>query len=163
VAPLVSVDLWQAAQDAIRANRSREPGRPANPHLLRGLIFCDDCGNGFAATSVSSTQTNWRGSYYRCAGQIGTVEPDPELRCTAKMVPAPSIEKLIWDDCVRMEPGASTAAGFDQQRPVIEKCLRRIGVRTVGVRPHKVAYVRVDYADGTTRTFRFARGDGAAL
>lgn len=163
VAPLVSVDLWQAAQDAIRANRSCEPGRPANPHLLRGLIFCDDCGNGFAATSVSSPQTNWRGSYYRCAGQIGTVEPDPELRCTAKMVPAPSIEKLIWDDCVRMEPGASTAAGFDQQRPVIEKCLRRIGVRTVGVRPHKVAYVRVDYADGTTRTFRFARGDGAAL
>ncbi|MDP9274019.1 MAG: recombinase family protein [Chloroflexota bacterium] len=163
VAPLVSADLWQAAQDAIRANRSCEPGRPARPHLLRGLMSCDDCGLGFAATRVSSPQNNWRGLYYRCSGQIGTVEPDPQLRCKAKSVPALSIEKLVWEYCVRMEPSAATATGFDQQRPVIERCVRRIGVHTVGVRPHKVAFVRVEYADGTTRTFRFARGDGAAL
>ena len=163
VAPLVSADLWQAAQDAIRANRSCEPGRPSKPHLLRGLMFCDDCGLGFAATSVSSSQNNWRGSYYRCSGQIGTVEPDPELRCRARMIPGGSIEKLVWDDCLRIDPQASTALGFDQQRPVVEKFVRRIGVHTVGVRPHKVAFVRVDYADGTTRTFRFAKGDGTAL
>ena len=163
VAALVSADLWQAAQDAIRANRSCEPGRPSTPHLLRGLIFCDDCGLGFAATRISNSKDNWRGVYYRCSGQIGTVEPDPELRCKAKMVPGPSIEQLVWDDCVRMEPDASTAASFDQRRPVIEKWVRRIGVHTVGVRPHKVAFVRVDYRNGTTRTFRFARGDGAAL
>jgi site-specific DNA recombinase len=163
VAPLVSPELWQAAQDAIRANRSCEPGRPSNPHLLRGLMFCDDCGLGFAATTVSSSQTNWRGSYYRCSGQLGTVEPDPELRCKAKMVPGSSIENLIWDECVRMEPSASTATGFDQRRPVIERCVRRIGVHTVGVKPHKVALVRADYTDGTTRTFRFGRANGAAL
>jgi hypothetical protein len=79
------------------------------------------------------------------------------------MVPAASIEKLVWDDCLRMEPDASTATGFDQRRPVVEKCVRRIGIHTIGVKPHKVALVRVDYADGATRTFRFARGDGAAL
>jgi site-specific DNA recombinase len=163
VAPLVSADLWQAAQDAIRSNRSCEPGRPSKPHLLRGLMFCDDCGLCFAATAVSSSQNNWRGWYYRCAGQLGTVEPDPDLRCKAKMVPASSIEKLVWDDCVRMVPDASTATGFDERRPVVEKCVQRIGVHTTGVRPHKVAFVRVDYADGTTRTFRFARGTGAAL
>lgn len=163
VAPLVSADLWQAAQDGIRANRSCDPGRPSNPHLLRGLMFCDDCGLGFAATSVSSSQTNWRGSYYRCAGLIGTVEPDPKLRCKAKMVPATSIEKLVWDDCLRMELDASTATGFDQRRPMVERCVRRIGVHTIDVKPHKVALVRVDYADGATRTFRFERGDGAAL
>jgi site-specific DNA recombinase len=163
VAPLVSADLWQPAQDAIRANRCCEPGRPSRPHLLRGLMFCDDCGLCFAATTVSSSQTNWRGSYYRCAGQLGTVEPDPELRCKAKMIPAASIEALVWDDCLRMTPDASTATGFDQRRPVIEDCVRRIGVHSIGVRPHKVAFVRVDYSDGTTRTFRFARGDGAAL
>lgn len=163
VAPLVSADLWQAAQDAIRANRSCEPGRPSKPHLLRGLIFCDDCGLGFAATVVSSSQTNWRGLYYRCSGQIGSVEPDPELRCRAKGIPGLSIEKLVWDDCVRMEPGASTASEFDQRRPVVEKCVRRIGVHTIDVKPHKVALVRVDYTDGTKRTFRFARGDGAPL
>ena len=163
VAPLVSADLWQAAQDGIRANRSCEPGRSSNPHLLRGLIFCDDCGLSFAATTVSSSRTNWRGSYYRCAGQVGVVEPDPELRCKAKIVPAASIEKLVWGDCLRMEPDAAIATGFDQRRPVVERCVRRIGVRTIGVKPHKVALVRVDYADGTTRTFRFARGEGAAL
>ncbi len=163
VAPLVSADLWQAAQDAIRANRSCEPGRSSKPHLLRGLMFCDDCGLCFAATAVSSRQNNWRGSYYRCAGQVGTVEPDPDLRCKAKMVPAASIEKLVWEDCVRMVPDASTATGFDQRRPVVEKCVQRIGVHTTGVRPHKVAFVRVDYADGTTRTFRFADGKAAAL
>ncbi len=101
--------------------------------------------------------------YYRCSGQIGTVEPDPDLRCTAKAVPAASIEKLVWSDCLRMEPGASTATGFDQRRPVIEKFVTRIGVRTTGARPHKVALVRADYTDGTMRTFRFARGDGSAL
>jgi site-specific DNA recombinase len=36
VAPLVSADLWQAAQDGIRANRSCEPDRPSNPHLATG-------------------------------------------------------------------------------------------------------------------------------
>jgi len=50
------------------------PGRPAKPQLLRGLMFCDDCGLSFAATTVSSSPNNWRGTYYRCAGQIGTVE-----------------------------------------------------------------------------------------
>jgi DNA invertase Pin-like site-specific DNA recombinase len=38
-----------------------------------------------------------------------------------------------------------------------------IGVHTVEAKPNKVAFVRVDYADGMTRTFRFARGDGVAL
>lgn len=36
-------------------------------------------------------------------------------------------------------------------------------LRTIGVKLRKVGFLRVDYADGTTRTFRFARGDGAPL
>jgi site-specific DNA recombinase len=163
VVPLVSPDLWQAAQDTLRANRSCEPGRPSSPHLLRGLVFCDDCGLRFGATVVSSTQTNWRGTYYRCSGQIGAVEPDPAMRCRAKAIPAQWLEEIVWSDCVRIEPAAATAAGFAERRPIIEKYVRRVGVHTVGARPHKVALIRLDSADGAQRTFRFADSDGAAL
>ena len=106
----------------------------------------------FPSVTTSTPMARWR-----LPGVWSRVWPRPSSRARC------SIEKLVWGDCVRLQPEASAAIGFDQRRPVIEKCVRRMGVHSVGVKPHKVAFVRVDYADGTTRTLRFARGDGAAL
>ena len=163
VAALVSPDLWSAAQDGIRANRSCEPGRPLTQYLLRGLIRCDDCGCRFAGTWISNARDNWRSSYYRCAGQTGIVEPNAELRCRAKRLPSESIEKLVWTDCARMAQVAETTTDFAERRAIVEKCVRRIGVRTVHAKKPKVALVHVEYANGEDRTFRFVRGDGRVI
>jgi hypothetical protein len=58
---------------------------------------------------------------------------------------------------------ADCAEGFEGRRPIVERWVRRISVRTLGIKPHEVAFVRVPYSNDTERTYRFARGDGAAL
>lgn len=161
VAALVSADLWQAAQNGIRANRAIEPGRPSRQYLLTGLVFCDDCGVRYAATRVR--HQNWLGVYYRCSGQIGVVEPDPALRCRAKMIPAASLEALIWETCIATKGDTIAQLDFDGRRKIVRELVRRITVQTTEQRTPKVALVKVEYADGHIERLNFKRGDGRRI
>ena len=64
VPPLVSVELWEAAQDALRANRlmTKNPGRV---YLLRSLIRCSICGLTYQGTPGRDGI-----AWYRCGGQV---------------------------------------------------------------------------------------------
>jgi site-specific DNA recombinase len=156
VAALVSPSLWQAAQDGISRNRSGT-NRRRREYLLRGLVFCDDCGCCFGGTTGGWANT--RVPFYRCAGALGVMEPDPGQRSTAKAIRAIALERLVWADCAAIAPEAADAVDLYSRRRVVEENVRRIGVHTEGLRP-KTAIVTVDFYNGAQSTYRFTGEDG---
>ena len=159
VVALVSPSLWQSAQDTIVRNRSGA-NRSRREYLLRGLIFCGDCGCGFAGTT--SGWANKRIPFYRCAGQVGVMEPDPEMRCVAKAIRAIAIERLIWAECAEFAGERKDARDFVTRRQVVEENVRSLFVTTTGKRP-KIAVVEVDFFDGRQCRFVFKGEDGQKL
>lgn len=156
VAALLSPSLWQAAQDGIARNRSGA-NRGRREYVLKGLIFCDDCGCGFGGTTGGWENT--RVPFYRCAGALGVMEPDPAQRCTAKAIRAVALERLVWADYAAIAPGTADAVDFYTRRRAMEESVRRIGVHTEGRRP-KTAIVSVDFYNAARSTYRFSGEDG---
>ena len=96
---LVSPALWQAAQDALAANR-RCAKNSGHVYLLRGVIRCGICGLTFAGS-----MDRW-GGRYRCNGEL--VERGPIAgRCPNCSVKTDVIEPLVWADLERFlrDPG----------------------------------------------------------
>jgi site-specific DNA recombinase len=93
VPPLVSVELWEAAQDALRANRlmTKNPGRV---YLLRSLIRCSICGLTYQGTPGRDDI-----AWYRCGGQV--IRGARDHRCQGKSIRGDWIEPIILDDVRR--------------------------------------------------------------
>jgi site-specific DNA recombinase len=87
---LVSPALWQAAQDALVANR-RVAKNTARVYLLRGVIHCGICG----LTYVGSWSNNV--GWYRCNGELGERGPLAG-RCPGCAIRTDRIEPDIWSE-----------------------------------------------------------------
>ena len=155
VAALVSPSLWQAAQDGIARNRSGS-NRRRREYLLKGLVFCDDCGCCFGGTMGGWANT--RVAFYRCAGALGVMEPDPAQRCSAKAIRAVALERVVWAECAATAAGTADVVDFYTRRLTVEEHVRRIGVHTEGRRP-KSAIVTVDLYNGARGRYRFTGED----
>lgn len=111
VPALVDADLWDRAQQRLRANRSTtSPSR--NVYLLRSLLRCGACGAGY----VGSTRgQNTR--VYRCAHShprsVG-LEGEP---CRSRQLQADAIERDVWADCERFirDPGSTVDAAMAEE------------------------------------------------
>ncbi len=124
VPALVSPELWQAANDRLKRNKSLALRNGTRKNLLRGLIRCTDCGYMYAGSpSHSRSSPNWEGYYYRCSSQLGVVHPDPTKRCRAKMIPASYLEHEVWQDCRNfiLNPGETLAEAQRQLRERLEQ------------------------------------------
>ena len=87
---LVPPTLWQAAQDALAANR-RCTKNTSRVYLLKGAMTCGLCG----LTYVGSWSKEY--GWYRCGGQL--VERGPLVgRCPGCSVRTDKIEPAIWAD-----------------------------------------------------------------
>jgi site-specific DNA recombinase len=129
VPPLVSEEMWGAAQDALRANRlmTKNPGRV---YILRSLIRCGTCGLTYQGTPGRDGI-----AWYRCGGQV--IRGARDHRCQGKSIRGDWIEPIILDDVRRWleNPGdvleelqeeqrhTSGAAVAEAERAVIEKRL----------------------------------------
>ena len=99
VPPLVSPEVWEAAQQTLAQNRiiSKNTERI---YLLRSVIRCGGCGKTYVSC--------WgRGFvWYRCNGRL--IDRSPiDQRCKAKSVRGPDLEELVWADVERFlrDPG----------------------------------------------------------
>ncbi len=126
VPPLVPEEIWDAAQDALRANRlmTKNPGKV---YILRSLIRCSLCGLTYQGTPGRDGI-----AWYRCGGQV--IRGAREHRCQGKSIRGDWIEPIILDDVRRWleNPGAildelrqerrntSGAAVAEAERRVIE-------------------------------------------
>ncbi|MBI3966621.1 MAG: recombinase family protein [Chloroflexi bacterium] len=119
VVPLVSPELWQAANERLTKNRSLSTKNAKRRYLLRGLVRCQ-CGCNFVGAHGKS------GFYYRCGGQLAAVNPNLHLRCNAKLVNARRLEQAVWNDCREFisNPGEALAEAQAQLRQRMEQSAR---------------------------------------
>ncbi len=97
VPALVSEDLWQKAQLALRENQLEAMKNAKRKYLLRGLIKCGICGLTYQGTAFGKKEQTK--AYYVCGGKTAYRGP-LQGRCTSKNVPKEWIEDLIWQACV---------------------------------------------------------------
>lgn len=90
VEPIVSAELWQAAQDALAKNRwSSKHERRVYP--LGGMMKCGLCGLTYVGTSGKS------GPFYRCNSAAGS-RGRHEQRCPGRSVKGDIIESIVFAD-----------------------------------------------------------------
>lgn len=83
--PIVSVELWEAAQRQLAKNR-RAGRRARFPYLLKGMVRCY-CGKAMIACTVSG---NYR--YYRCSAKFGV------RHIHQRNIRADELEELVWTE-----------------------------------------------------------------
>ncbi|HEX9270542.1 MAG TPA: recombinase family protein [Candidatus Limnocylindria bacterium] len=155
VVPLVSPQLWQAAQDRLTQNNCRRSGKQHFDYLLNRLIRCATCGRGYCGAVANSKGA--RTPYYRCMGRSPSVEPHSGARCRARTLPAKKLEILVWNDCMNMDPGSGGALDFAAMRSIVRAKVKAIVVETLGSGYRKRALVRVAYANGLERNLEVSR------
>lgn len=87
---IVSVELWETVQERLKANAGAATRNKANPVLLRGLIFCGECGGRMIRNHFH------RGKYdydkYRCGSHWRPFK----TACTGKGVPVKECNEWVW-------------------------------------------------------------------
>lgn len=98
VEPLVSAEVWTAAQQTLVANRIMAKNTRRH-YLLRSVVKCGLCGLNFCGSM------NRGKVWYRCDGQL--VERGTEGKCNGKSFRGDVLEDVIWRDIERFlwDPG----------------------------------------------------------
>jgi site-specific DNA recombinase len=97
--PLVSEEVWDAAQVALRQHRFLNARSGNHQYLLRGLITCGVCGLNYIGSTGS--QARYGHHYYRCSATIrldrGKFGREGK-HCPSKSVRADHLDALVWAD-----------------------------------------------------------------
>lgn len=95
---LVSADLWQRVQEALRKAQHRPPAHTKTDYLLTGLIRCAGCGGTMPGSPGSSGK--YRTAYYQCnnrwANRALLGDPCP----AAVSIRADWLEPIVWSICL---------------------------------------------------------------
>ena len=96
VPPIISRELWEAAQERIAANRERLRRHSKYPYLLSGILRCGRCGRAvIGMTSVPSRDRRPKAyHYYRCTDSTRTWKHE---RCLETKIHADEADALVWD------------------------------------------------------------------
>jgi site-specific DNA recombinase len=96
VPAIVEPELQQHALARLQENKRYSGGKKGRDYLLRGLVWCDECGTTYVGSAAGGTQTR-RYHYYSCSRRKTHSDPRAKiLRCPH--VGAEWIEGLVWSD-----------------------------------------------------------------
>ena len=101
VEPLVTPELWDAAQQALARNRICAKNSE-RVYLLRGVVKCGLCGLTFCG--AKGRPGVW---WYRCNGYLAE-RGGKDKRCQARAIRNTDIEPVVWQDVedILRNPGA---------------------------------------------------------
>jgi site-specific DNA recombinase len=88
---ILDAAAFNAAQQAIAANRKWKSGRPSQTYTLTGLVRCGRCG---AAVCGGYSHGH---TYYKCSGQNPVTG---KRSCRERGIRLDAIEPMIWSDAV---------------------------------------------------------------
>ena len=88
--PIVSADLWDDCQRAIRARAGRMNNKVGRPSFLRGHLFCSECGAGMIRNHFKRDKYEYL--KYRC-GSRGLPYPTD---CRGKGVALAALDEWAW-------------------------------------------------------------------
>lgn len=132
VPPIVSRDLWQAAQDKRFENRKKAKRNRKYDYLLSGRVTCGECGGKMFGHSHLDQKSGKPYRYYSCR-TIRNPNRYPGQPCTSMRFRVDHVDQAVWDwiKPLLTEPETLMEALAAQK----EKCdeenapiLRRLGV-----------------------------------
>ncbi|MEZ4711608.1 MAG: recombinase family protein [Caldilineaceae bacterium] len=103
VPPIVSPELWQAANDMLDKNRRMSPRNGRKSYLLTGLIKCNGCGHNYCG---AHKKQRWKSDpnrishylYYKCIARNGhAYHSTKAINCNGKQISAPVLEQAVWN------------------------------------------------------------------
>jgi site-specific DNA recombinase len=95
VPAIVDTAIFQRVQDKLAQNRQAAArNNKTHPYLLRGLVSCGLC------RLSAPARTSQGYAYYVCKGHSDAQRAPREERCTARFIPAPQLDELVWQDVV---------------------------------------------------------------
>jgi site-specific DNA recombinase len=95
VPAIVDRDTFERVQAKLAHNRQGAArNNKTHRYLLRGLVSCGLC-------HLSAPARESQGyAYYVCKGHSDALRAPREDRCTARFIPAPQLDDLVWQDLV---------------------------------------------------------------
>lgn len=99
VPAIVSVPLWEKAQQILRDHRRFSRRNAKRFYLLRGLITCDRCGLTYVGVAYPASNGS-RKTYYVCNGkhQSRGLYGAGGKKCPSKAVDGDLLERIVWQD-----------------------------------------------------------------
>jgi len=99
---IIDESIFLRAKALLAGNADAARGLKGRSYILRGLIFCANCGRAMVGSSGHSKKER---VYYRCQG---TANQGAGKQCRAKLVRAVDIEEAVWGDLVAFiqDPGS---------------------------------------------------------
>jgi site-specific DNA recombinase len=100
VTPIVSRELWQAAQDRIKQNKRMAARCTTHDFLLRGFVRCTTCDVSMAGCSRREyrVKSNVR-TYYRCTARARRYHGESSA-CDTGYIPADDLDALAWSKLI---------------------------------------------------------------
>lgn len=96
VPPIISRELWDAAQERRIANRERLRRHPKHPYLLSGgMLRCGSCGRVFSAHSSYNSRRPKPHHYYRCTDEATGYWKHEH--CHEGLIRAEDADALVWN------------------------------------------------------------------
>lgn len=94
--PIVSQELFETVQRQLQRNRELSPGHAKYQYLLRGCIYCLECGRRYSGRTYV-WRRNGRRYERRCYSCIGRwkMEIPP---CGNRIVKADEVERVVWEE-----------------------------------------------------------------
>jgi len=98
IPPIVSLDMFERAQQKLATNQQTKSHLPRNPeeYLLIGHIYCALCGNRMHPVSEKGLPV------YRCNKHISALDPNPKSEPHIVRVRTSVIDPIVWADCCRV-------------------------------------------------------------
>ena len=94
--PIISQELFEAAQRQLKRNRELSLGNTRHQYLLHGHIYCPKCGRSYwgKTSGWHREDKHYERRYYRCSGNAKIVSPEP---CGNRNVNAGETERVVWE------------------------------------------------------------------
>ncbi len=94
---IVTADLWAQAQSAVAKQSGDRTRNEQTPYLLRGLIYCGQCGRKMWASwyRLGTDKSRPKVRSYRCSSNNA-----PEGLCGGRIANAEKIEAWVWEQVV---------------------------------------------------------------
>lgn len=100
VTPIISREMWEAAQNMKRTNFGEAGRNKKNFYMLSGMIVCGRCGRGYQGLSYKRHRKRTKEKllirYYECATRHHLMS-GVEKHCGMRMINADWAEQKVWE------------------------------------------------------------------
>lgn len=158
--PIISEELFEAAQKQLQRNRELSLRNAKNHYLLRGHIYCRQCGRGYWAYCGNRTRATHHPAhpFYRCSGKLRIVAP---VKCGNRSVSANAIETMVWGQIKALLAKPELIMAELQRRQqeasevtTIERALQRVDAQLVNQEKQKARAWKAFELTGDEKEFK---------